>query len=123
MNHSDPTSLFMVNDNMDDVDFMVSVIAYDKSSPVLGGCSFDSSRLELKYEETEEFIIVTTPTASESYSSCDGTSLKYSTYFAYLKQFNFTAAAYFDGVRSLLFKDTFKNGYKVESHPSVILKA
>jgi hypothetical protein len=108
------TSLFLRNDNIDDVQFMVSVVVYDKNSPLLGGCSLNSSRIELNYEETEEFIILHTPAASESNNNCNGSSLKYSTYFGYLRQFNFTAEAYFEGVKSLLFKNVFKNGFKVK---------
>jgi hypothetical protein len=111
----------MWNDNFDSVHCLVAVIAYNKSSPIPGGCDVTTitNSAKLRTEENENFVIVETSpaklsneTLSRRQIQCgdEGTQLEYSTIFSYLEQRNFHHEGYFEGIEAML---AGKNGYQV----------
>jgi hypothetical protein len=107
------TTFSLWNDNYDNVQCMLAMTIYNKSAPIIGGCNSIKDP-NLLLHEIENFIVLQTPLASESNTKCDNnSSIKYFTYFVYLEQLNFNSDVYFDGIRSLLFKNAFRNGFEV----------
>lgn len=111
----------MFNDNYDDVQCLMAVTVYNKSSPVVGGCNVEGDSPSLNLEQTEKFIIVQTPpprAASKilTQKSCGSgsTSMTVSTFFLYLEQHDFNPEIYFDGIKSLMHDSAFRNGHQAK---------
>lgn len=108
-------TVYLQNENYDDVQCMVAVVVYNQSSPIVGGCSTGENPT-LSLNETENFIIVETPFAKLPRKQCDDNEtemMEYSTYYLYLEQMNFNQNIYFDGIKTLMFHNALRNGYQV----------
>lgn len=91
--------------------------------PLVGGCNFEYP-LEIKptsdVQLTDDYVIVSMPLAKYAVDNksvkCGDSSTKplfYYTYFMYLDQNNLQSNVYFNGIRSLMFGNISKYGYKV----------
>lgn len=98
------------NDNYDDVQCFVAIVAYDQSAPIIGGSTNDELTLNLK--ETDNFIIARTSSAKSSDNDASE-PIQYFTYFLYLEQMNFSHEAYFEGIKNLMFSNASSLGYQV----------
>lgn len=120
-------SIFMFNDNYDDVQVLVALIVYNNSAPVIGGCSMElmeNNPATLTIEESERFIIIYTQMARPSVNTMTKgkssfcadnvtTPLLYSTYYMYLDQLNFESDIYFDAIKKMIFRTVTKNSHQV----------
>lgn len=113
-------TLYLRNDNYDDVKCLVAVIAYNHSSPLPGGCS--SGIPSLTFEEEGPFITVQSPQGkpfseviikNETDCTSDSSLLRYETFFIYLDHLNFNSDIYFEGIRNLMYEGIASKGYKV----------
>lgn len=112
-------TVYLQNENFDDVQCMVAVAVYNQSSPVVGGCSAGSDSRDkptLSLNETENFITVETPFAKLPKKQCDDNEtepMDYSTFYLYLEQMNFNQNLYFEGIKSLMFGNAHRSAYQV----------
>lgn len=121
---SDARKIFrLINDNFLDVNCLVALIAYTKSSPIPGRCSMDikSSNLQmLKIRESDSYATVVIPNATEYDKSCEDSHMTYETYYTYLEIMNFEADAYFEGIEKMMFNNTL-TAYRVSQFCSILM--
>lgn len=125
-------TIYLLNDNYDDVQCLVAVVLYNHSAPVVGGCLMeDLPHPQVFVEEKGNFIVVHTPEAAFSSEwkerkqiNCgDNASepLQYFTYFLYLEPLNFNHDIYFNGIKNLLFENAARSGYQVSNRATLSL--
>ena len=101
-------TIYLLNDNYDDIQFMVAVVVYNETAPIVGGCSTEViPQPQVFVVEKEYFLAVHTPKAAASeLFNCDDNvsdSLQYFTYYLYLEPMNFHHEEYFNAIKALLF--------------------
>jgi len=121
---NDSQAIHLWNNNFEDVHYLLALIAYNKSAPLVGGCNLETKLARnptLEVEREGPFTILKTPMARPSEkmskaadSQCiEYKSLTHVTYYKYIEQFNFRADAYFEAVKSLIFGNHSLSGYQV----------
>ncbi|KAG5680032.1 hypothetical protein PVAND_009564 [Polypedilum vanderplanki] len=111
-NDSNSKTLKISNENHDTKHILVALIGYKDSSPTPGGCSVKKDKPNninlYMTEETDNFLILSTPAASEAqHILCDDSDLLYDTYYTYIDQLDFSIDSYFDALEKMIFTEIF----------------
>lgn len=100
-------ALKLTNDNNDDVQCMIAVVVYNRSSPnLLGSDNNLTGSPTIMLKETEHFIISNIP---ERKGDETQQNIILNAYFAYIPQLNFQHTKYFDGIKKMMFDNMFES--------------
>ncbi|CAG9805492.1 unnamed protein product [Chironomus riparius] len=102
----------LTNDNIEDVQCIIALIAYPKSSPMPGSCAVNSAIVDMiKLVEEPTYLAAIIPN-----KSCNGSELIYETYYTYIDMMEFSADAYFVAIEKMLY-DSITKTYQAKKVP------
>ncbi|KAK2576523.1 hypothetical protein KPH14_005845 [Odynerus spinipes] len=122
-NKTEPTQVFLRNDNVRPVEALLAVVPYSKKAPIPGGCNMEFNIEVAPYQKllvNDAIVTVDLQPASlpltnnETERSCEKHPVHHNAYRVYLTEQDYSVEGYFNAIANMLtVENIIRNGEKI----------